>query len=176
MAKDFDIAKAADLCCRCGKQMQPTEEFFATVREAGDLFVREDHCLTCWEGNGQSGEEGPSGPEGLFGVWRTRVPTPEEKKKKLLVDDDLIVNFFERLEGADSPAKLSYRFVLALVLMRKRRLVYDRTTQGADGRDVWQMHFRGDPTPREVIDPHMDEDKIAEVSQQLGEVMQGEFE
>ena len=168
MAKDYNITKTAGLCRLCQKQLEPDEEIVATVREVESEFHREDYCPACWDGQDQTDSKE------LFGVWRTRVPRPEEKKK-LLVDDDLIVNFFERLEGSDTPARICYRFVLALVLMRKRKLIYDRTKKCDDGRDVWLMHFRGGEQVHEVLDPHMDEEKIAEVSQQLGEIMEGEL-
>ena len=168
MAKDYNITKTLGQCRRCEKQLAPDDEIVATVREGDGEFHREDYCPGCWDG-----QEQPDSDE-LFGVWRTRVPRPEEKKK-LLVDDDLIVNFFERLEGSETLARLSYRFVLALVLMRKKKLIYDRTKKTDDGQDVWLMHFRGSDQVHEVLDPHMDEEKIAEVSQQLGEIMEGEL-
>ena len=170
MAKEFNIARPTEQCRGCDKRMQPREEFLATVREVEEEFVREDFCLGCWEQRAKD-------PDGaVFGVWRARVTMPQEKKKKLLVDDGLLVNFFERLEGADSPAKISYRFVLALVLMRKKLLVYERMGKNADGLDVWVMRLKGAEQTYDVVDPHMDEDKIAEVSHQLGDIMQGEFE
>ena len=168
MGKDYNITKTAGQCRLCQRQLEPGEEIVATVREVDSEFLREDHCPTCWDGQDQTGSED------LFGVWRTCVPRPEEKKK-LLVDDALIENFFERLDGSDSLARICYRFVLALVLMRKKKLIYDRTKKTDDGRDVWLMHFRGSDQVHEVLDPHMDEEKIAEVSQQLGEIMEGEL-
>ena len=98
-----------------------------------------------------------------------------EEKKKLFVDDELLINFFERLEGAEGDLKLSFRFVLALVLMRKKLLIYDRMDRGEDGTETWEMHLKGNPRTHRVIDPRMDEEKIAEVSTQLGQILEGEL-
>ncbi len=109
-----------------------------------------------------------------FGVWRTAVPVPTEKKR-LFVDDELLVNFFDRLEDAAEPAKINFRFVLALILMRKRLLTYERARKRDDGVEVWTLRLRGDDRRREVLNPEMDEDQTAQVSEQLSTILQGEL-
>ena len=140
----------------------------AVLRETAEAFVREDYCLPCWQANPR--EEGKE----IVGVWRAHVPPPTEKKR-VFVDDEMLVNLFGRLEEATEPAKVNFRFVLALVLMRKKMLVYDRMDV-VDGVEVWQMHFKGqsDQT-RHVTNPHLDDEKITEVSGHLGEILQGEL-
>lgn len=169
MAKEYDISPATGQCGTCQKPLEPGEEFMAAVREVQEEFERQDYCLACWDGH-----EGEPAAD-LFGVWRTRVPQPQERKKKLLVDQSLILNFFERLQDAETPAKISYRFVLALVLMRKKMLVYEGMKKSPDGQDRWLMRLKGTDQQYELIDPKMDEEKIAEVSQHLGEIMEGEL-
>ena len=168
MAKEYSISKTVGRCSVCMQELQPGEQFVATVREAQDELQREDFCAACWQAGPK--DDAP----GLLGVWRPRISQPNEKKK-LFVDDDLLMAFFERLDGAEEPAKVSFRFVLALVLMRKKLLVYDNEAKAADGSDVWITHFKGDDRKHNVIDPHMDEDKIAGVSRQLGEILEGEL-
>jgi hypothetical protein len=173
MGKEYEISHAGDACAACGKQMQPGEELVATVQPGGEtdgqeVFVRRDFCAPCWSADGEK----LAGPDSL-GTWRTRVPRAKEKKK-LFVDDEVLAGFFQRLEGVEDPSRQQFRFVLALVLMRKRMLVYDRS-EATDAGDVWTLHFRGRDGAWRVVDPKMDEDKIAEVSRQLGEILQGEL-
>lgn len=169
MAKEYEISKVSDLCRHCGREIAPGEELVATVVEADEQLERRDYCPACWEVVRAERDEAD-----LFGLWRTRIPMPQEKKK-LFVDDDLLVNFFERLDGSEDASRLSFRFVLALILMRKKVLVYDRSVKDEAGRDVWRMHLRGDERPHEVIDPQMDDEKIADVSRRLGEILEGEL-
>jgi hypothetical protein len=132
--------------------------------------VREDFCPPCWEARPRDGEAGGA----VLAEWRARVPRKQEKKK-LFVDDDLLVQFFKRLESSQEPSGQCFRFVLALVLMRKKMLIYDRLAKLPDGRDAWAMHFRQGQEAATVIDPHMDAEAIARVSQHLGEVLEGEL-
>jgi len=164
MAKEYDIGKPAGRCAQCDRQLQAGEAFVATIKETPESLAREDFCTGCWAA-------WPRGDSDVLALWRSRVPT-EKEKKRLLVDDEVIVSFFERLEVTDEPAKINFRFILALVLMRRKLLVYDRMRKEPDGRDVWLLHFKGDERTHEVIDPHMDDEKIAEVSQQLNQIME----
>lgn len=172
MAKDFKIAKPEGTCIACGETIAPGEEIVALARADEEELLRQDYHPACWEG---LGENRPDNDPDVLGVWRTHVPRPEEKKK-LLVDNSLILNFFERLDGTDKPSRINFRYVLALILMRKKILVYEGMSRHDDGTETWKMRLKGSDAMHEVIDPHMDEDQIAEVSSSLGEIMEGDFE
>ncbi|MBS3733813.1 MAG: hypothetical protein KGY99_02695 [Phycisphaerae bacterium] len=163
MGKEYNISKATGRCAACERELAAGEAYLATVIEAGDDLERRDYCTSCRPPGEATGD--------ALAAWRSRVPQPQDKRK-VFVDDDVLVSFFERLADAEDPAKVNFRFVLALVLMRKKRLVYDGRRTDETGRDVWRMHFRGDESTCEVTDPNMDEQKIAEVSEQLGQIME----
>ena len=169
MSKEYSISKTSGVCNSCGNVAGPGQELMATVREAGEELQRQDFCMPCWQAAPRDQDKA------ILAIWHTQVPLPQEKKK-LFVDDELIISFFERLHDSDEDAlKVSFRFVLALVLMRKKLLVYDGMEKLADGRDVWKMHFKGKDRHEKVIDPHLDEQKIAQVSESLGQVLEGEL-
>jgi hypothetical protein len=171
MAKDFKIGKPAGICTHSGEEIAPGEEVMALARMTGEEILREDYSLAAW---GEIDTAALSADPDVLGIWRTRRPQPEEKKK-LLIDDNLILQFFERLTGTDDPNRLNFRYVLCLILMRKRLLSYEGMERREDGTEVWQMRRRGEGSMHEVIDPKLDEDKIATVSQQLGDIMQEDF-
>jgi hypothetical protein len=172
MAKDYNISKPACLCQGCSRQLQPGEKFTAALKEAatagGDEYVREDYCQDCWPAwQGKLGAD-------ILGVWQSAVPQGKEKKK-VFIDDDLLINFFNRLENADTPAGVNLRFVLALVLMRKKLLVYDKMEKLDDSQEIWLMRFKGSDEVQRVVNPRLDEQKIADVSMQLGQILEGEL-
>src|SRR5205085_7010580 len=106
---------------------------------------------------------------GLLAFWQMTMPLTEQKRK-LFVDDEVLCTLFERLADATEPAKLNFRFVLALVLMRKRMIVYEQTRH-EEGHDVWVVRLRGREDRLDLVDPKLDESKVADVSQQLGEIL-----
>jgi hypothetical protein len=168
MAEKYNIAKVAGVCCVCQRKMEPREPLVTTIREVGEQLERWDYCLTCWDSDQRPGEAE------ILGMWRTRIPEPQQKKK-LLVDDEVLLGFFTRLAGAEQPERIAFRYVLTLILMRKRLLEYQGTTRDGDGCETWTLRRRGSDETYEVIDPNLDEDRIAEVSEQLNQILETEL-
>ncbi len=170
----WDVAKTQGVCAGCNQTLQPKQDYYAALIEEtndskedsqpkADGFARCDYCETCWE---------HVGPD-VFCFWKTYLPEPQEKKK-LLVNHAVLLDIFERLAGADEPAKINFRFVLALILMRKRILKY-RQTDCRDGREVWIMGQVREQTTHEVINPRLDDAHIREVSEQLSTILRSEL-
>lgn len=168
MAKEYNLSKPNGICHACNSQVPPGQEIMAMLIETAEEFQRQDFCHACWPDKAN-----PSRPE-VVGSWKTRVPQPSEKKK-LFVDDDLLINFFERLAETEDPAKINFRFVLALILMRKKMLVYEGVEKLDSGVELWKMRFKGTDVEHKVVDPKMDEEKISQVSQQLGEILEAQL-
>jgi hypothetical protein len=137
-------------------------------RPEDDGFERRDYALEAWE------VQGP--PDDVFSYWKTTVPDPEGRRN-ILVDDAVLWDLFEALADDTRRRRQAYRFILALILMRKKLLKYvGRTGQGEDER--WLMRPKGagpEPPPLEVIDPHLTDEDVRELTEQLSEVLQSEL-
>jgi hypothetical protein len=160
----YDVPKPAGKCTVCGRDIAVGEKFIAAVRETATGLERLDITLECWA-NFDRGE--------LLGFWQTTMPHHEEKKK-LFVDDEVLCSLFERLADAAEPAKINFRFVLGLILMRKRFIVYEGTRHD-EGRDVWVVRLKGKDEKLDLIDPKLNEQEMAEVSQQMGQILNEEL-
>lgn len=156
----YDIGKPLGQCAVTQQPIEPGTKFFAALRETPTGFERLDISPAAWE---------PFDRTHLLAFWQAVMPEPN-KTRKLLVDDTVLCDLFERLADVDEPAKVSFRFVLGLILLRKRLLAYDSTVQEG-GRDVWVVKLRGRPEPLRMIDPHLTEDQVGDVSAQLGQIL-----
>jgi hypothetical protein len=105
--------------------------------------------------------------------WQTVMPQAEQKKK-VFVDDQVLCELFERLGTATEPAKLSFRFVLGLILMRKRMIVYE-SSRMEDEKEVWSVRFKGREDRLDLVNPRLDEQQVQDVSRQLGEILNEEL-
>ena len=144
-----------------------------------EQFVRLDFCEGAWNEGAR-----PVRPLVLYGFWRGLVPDPTAKKR-LLIDDQSLVELFEQSgesievveggEGASEKERMGFRFVLSLILLRKRLLVQE----GSKGTTML-VRPRGVPKPpegpalMEVVDPGLDAGTIAKVTGMLGAVISGE--
>jgi hypothetical protein len=161
-AGGYDISKPAGKCAVSGRTIEPTEKFMTALRDTPQGFQRLDVAQENWDAFDKSD---------LLGFWQTTMPRPEEKKK-LFVDDAILVELFERLEGTDEPSRQNFRFVLGLILMRKRLVIYDTSKTDDAGREVWLMRIKGrGETTFNLINPHLREEQVADVSRQLGEIL-----
>lgn len=140
------------------------EAFIATLVEREDGFGREDYALEAWEAGAR-----PAGA--MVGSWRSVVPSEDAKKRKLIAGDELM-DLFEQLEGTEDESRRAFRYVLTLILIRKKLLVYEGTREG-----VVLVRAKGVPPPPEgpelleVMDPGMTDERIQEVSEQLSAVI-----
>lgn len=160
----MDVPRPGGLCAISGRVIEPGEKFFAAVREAPTGLERLDISAEAWEGVDRAN---------LLAFWQAVMPRAEQKKK-VFVDDEVLSTLFERLADTSEPAKLKFRFVLGLVLMRKRLVIYEQTRR-EEGHDVWIVRMKGREDRLDLVDPKLDESQIAEVSQQLGEILNEEL-
>lgn len=161
---NYEIARPGGVCAVSGRAIAPHEKYFAAVRETPAGFERVDVAADQWEQFDQSA---------LLGFWQATMPHPQEKKR-VFVDDEVLCSLFERLADATEPAKVNFRFVLGLILMHKRLLVYEATRHDA-GHDVWVVRLRGKEQKLDLLDPKLDETQVAEVSQQLQQILNDEM-
>lgn len=164
IAGGYEVARPQGTCSLCSQPIEPEQKFMAALQETPEGFQRLDCCTACWPKADRAN---------VVAFWQTVLPRPEQKKK-LFVDDNVLCELFERLADVAEPAKLNFRFVLGLILMRKRLLTYD-TTRVENGREIWSVRLKGRTDPLDLLDPKLDEAQMKDVSQQLGEILQQEM-
>jgi len=164
---EYPVGRPHGLCHVTGRPIEPGQPYFAALRETAEGFERLEFLPEAWK-------DWPAEEKaGLLAFWRTQMSTREAEKRKLLVDDDILAELFRRLADVTEPEKLAFRFMLGLILMRKRKLVYEGNQTSAAGRDVWRMRFRKEEEILEVVDPKLDESQLEEVGRQVGQILHG---
>jgi hypothetical protein len=124
----YSVARALPQCHTCGKAIAPGDKLMAALRETPMLLERVDVCPDCWPAFDKTG---------LLGFWQTLMPQ-STAKKKIFVDDDVLCELFERLSDTTEQSKINFRFVLGLILMRKRRIVYETSRKEGDV-EIWSV-------------------------------------
>jgi hypothetical protein len=159
---EWEVDKPLGQCYGTGRKIEPGEEYFGALVEIEEGLQRQDFCSDYWE------SEKPN----VFCYWKSKLPRPDEKKQ-LFVDDNMLMAFFERLENETGQEKVNFRFVLALILMRKRLLKYDATRDEGD-KEIWRLRIVGDKSTDsrvEVTNPHLDEEQVSQLSSQIGQIL-----
>ena len=187
----YELGRSSGTCAATGETLPPGTPCVTALCEAPDpavadagtpfgLFLRRlDIGVPAWDAGFR--------PAGLFCFWRTVVQEPG-KSKRVLIDDEALLDLFTRLEGDERPARVAFRFVLMLLLIRKRllKVLEQRTEPAADGgtgREHWLVLPRAaggadaanEGTPVRVENPRLKDSDVAEIAEQLGEVLQGNW-
>jgi hypothetical protein len=173
------IGRSTGVCAASGTALGVGDRYVATlVERPGEAgVVRLDYSLEAW-----SRGDRPRSPDRLIGSWRTSMRASTAEPKQLLSDDELL-ELFEDMAGATESKHLAFRYVLALMLIRRRqlRMVGERRQ---DGKSVLLVRPKLPPggmanltapegPPMEVVDPGMDEATTNDVIEQLGQVLGG---
>ena len=93
-----------------GVKLLPGEVCYSAVVPKGNEWERIDFSRDAWQG----------APEDALGYWRTKVPPPVETRRRL--DPHALFRHFEQLCEDANPAQNKFRYVLALLLVQRRRL------------------------------------------------------
>ncbi len=168
----MSISKPTGTCAATGRAIGVGERFVATLVERTDQagLERQDYCVEAWQGGAR-----PAPPVRMFGHWRGVMPEARGERRQLLSDEELL-DLFEELGGATEPKRLAFRYVLGLMLVRRRvlRMVGERRSDGVRVMLVRPKAAAPDSPAIEVADPGTDEATINEVIEQVGAVIGGE--
>jgi hypothetical protein len=166
----WDIGRSSGQCAATGVPLTPRQQCIVALVEREDdpaaPLVRLDFSEQGWDS--------PQRPKGVIAFWRTEVPEPNEKRRGF-VDDQTLLDLFDRLGSDDRPHRVRFRFVLMLLLVRKK-LLRVTGTESAGGVETWLVLPRGaaeGEAPSAVVNPKLDEAATREVTEQLGEVLDG---
>ena len=174
MAADkWDLEKGAGACASCGREFAPGDARLSGLYAEEGALVRRDYCEGCW------GERTP----GEFSFWQTVVPEPEEvenKKRRLskLIDADTLFDILRDTPDSTDPQKTRFRFVIALMLMRRRKLklvsiARRKAPDGSGMRDalVLKRTGRGQKQTFDIADVKMSEEEMISAQDEVGALL-----
>lgn len=120
---DFEIGRFTRVCHATGRELAAGEAFYSVLVAEGGTVVRRDYAATAW----------PGPPDKAVGWWKSEVPHPLTKKVSL-APSEVMLQLFQELEGR--PDQEDQRYVLALLMIRRRILRQQRTEHDSTGREI----------------------------------------
>jgi hypothetical protein len=152
---DYRLKPIGKTCAATDVPLEPGSRVHSVLIDQDGALVRLDYCQQAWEGP----------PQDTIAHWQCTVPRPESDKPRPL-DADTLLEHFERMIEDANPARQQLCYVIALLLMQKRRLQLERTRY--DGETAW-LEFVGQrgEGPFEVRDQQLTGEEIAELQQTL---------
>ncbi|MEL6740645.1 MAG: hypothetical protein AAFP26_08320 [Planctomycetota bacterium] len=169
----YDMSRTDPVCAASGQPIPEGDRCVAAlVLGAGDApLAKLIYSVEAWDALAP-GER----PGGLFAFWRTRAGASAqagEAERMLRLEE--VEDLFEQLEGVEDPERRALRYLLALVLSRKRVLVYEGGTPGEVVLFRRKVKAGEEGELYRVVDPGLSEERAAALGEQLAGVLGSEL-
>ncbi len=164
MNTEWTIQGRADRCSLTGEPFADGEHFFTVLYDEKSGFRREDLSEAAWlQRSGQGAKP--------FSFWRSKfeVPTPAapEALGKQSAEDLL-----RRCMEENAPEHANLRYILALMLERKRLLKEVETKQAEDGSLLRIYEHAKTGEVFLIPDPQLHLDQIVQIQMQVADLLQ----
>lgn len=157
---DYEIHGPARVCAATGRELKPGDRFHAVLSEHGGKFVRTDYAPEAWAGP----------PPDAVAHWAGRVPVAD-KPRRPVINDELLLGCFDRLKDSADGDGMNFRYVVALLLMRRKRFRFEDVARDAQGRDVLILKDARGGAVHQVTDPRLTEGQITAVQAEVFRVL-----
>jgi hypothetical protein len=120
MLLDFDVAHCSRRCAASGRTLAPGEVYVSTLHLEDGTPVRRDFAADKWQGAGDE----------VIAWWRSCVPENDASRPKL-APSEVLLNLFAEL--AAQPTELEFRYVLGLLLLRRKLVRLEQHRRDEEG-------------------------------------------
>jgi hypothetical protein len=155
---EYEIQRFTRHCATTGRELTPGEEFYSVDIEEGSNIVRKDYCAAAWQGP----------PDQALGWWKAQVPGPGAKKVHW-APNEAMLQFFEQL--GEQPGRDEIRYVLALLLLRRRVFRMEREDRDPDGRETLVVYCPRRETSYQIPAAVPEEARIKEIQDELARLL-----
>ena len=175
MDHEWKIGKSSPTCCQCNEAFaipdagsdssgnegqQSDRSYFSALFTTSDGLIRKDFCAKCFSGNR---------PADVYYFWKTTISTGDTgARRPAPVDVEYVLEFFKRLEGDGAQQRIAFRYILALMLTRKKVLIAEGKSRDAQGAEVQVFREKRGGLTHRVLAPELQADEIAAVTGELG--------
>lgn len=159
MLLDFEIAGCTRRCAATGRALAAGENYWSTLHLERGAPVRRDYAVEAW----------PGPPADAIAWWRSQLDGGGTARAGL-APQDVLLNLFAAL--ADEPAETEFRYVLGLLLLRRRLVKHVESTHDGDGQTLLlDCPRREEQFQLRVASPSPE--RVAELERQLTELVYG---
>ena len=155
---DFDVQRFTRQCCETDRQFEPGDVVYSAIVAVGANVIRKDFSEKVWTGP----------PEGTIGWWKSQVPDAQATRMHW-APNDVILHYFEQLEGDTEKADM--RYVLALLMIRRRIVRLEETEADEQDGDTLVLYCPRNEREYRVTTATPSESRVDEIQNELAELL-----
>jgi hypothetical protein len=151
----YRVKPIGKTCAGTGEALIPGSPVHSVLVDRGHEQIRLDFSEAAWSGP----------PEGTVGHWKCIVPEPVASGPKP-IDAEALFRFFEETALDQNPTQEKFRYVVALLLLQKRRLQLEGSRKDGEIEYLVLIGSRSEG-PFEVRDQHLSPEEIQQLQSDL---------
>ncbi len=125
----------------------------------GSQLRRYDYSTGAWEGP----------PKEAIGWWKSQIPDRGADRMRW-APNDVMLQFFDEL--AEQPDKQDMRYVLSLLLVRRRVMRLEENEKDEQGREIMVLYCPRRETTYKVPAIAPEKSRVGEIQQQLARLLE----
>lgn len=153
---DYEIQSCTRRCAVSGRELAPGEAYYSALVPEGEGWRRYDYAPEAWQGP----------PPEAVGWWKSQRP---DERRTRWAPNDVLLDFFDQLEGQAENQDL--RYVLALLLVRRRVMRLEETEPQPEGGEVLVLECPRRETTYRVPAMLPDETRAQQIQDELARLL-----
>lgn len=159
MNVSYTIGGPGRCCFESGRTLEVGETVCSAIVAIDGALQRRDFAEDVWTGP----------PPGAIAWWKAPL-VAVDGTRKVGWNDAMLLECFASLEDGEDPARRRFRYVLALLLMRRRKLKFEDSRRTSTGE---VLVLRGGGRVYEIPDPGLSDDEVHAVQEEVFRVLDG---
>ena len=158
---EWDIQSRADSCTNCQKAFVDEETYHTLLRMEASGYQRRDLCGPCYANAPR---------DGVLSYWQGeyKVPAPPAPEP---IHKETAETLLRKLVESSDPAHAAARYILAVMLERKRILKHRDTVREQNGDELLVYEHAATGESFTIPDPHLRLDQLAQVQEEIAAVL-----
>jgi hypothetical protein len=159
---EWDIQSRSNACTACQQAFADKQTYHTLLVFGADGYHRRDLCAACFPQADRTG---------VLSYWQGeyKLPPPPPPEP---IQKETAETFLRKLVASADPAHAGARYILAVMLERKRILKHRDTVSEANGQELLIYEHAQSGESFTVPDPHLRLDQLADVQQQVAAILQ----
>jgi hypothetical protein len=159
---EWNIQPRSNSCTACQQPFADKAPYHALLTFGSDGYHRQDLCGTCYTETARAGAV-------CYWQGEFKQPTPPPPEP---IQKDAAETLLRRLVESPEPAQAAARYILAVMLERKRILRHCDTVRSDTGDELLVYEHVKTQESFTIPDPHLRLDQLEDVQRQVSDLLQ----
>ena len=161
MMTEWDIQPRASACTGCQQAFADKQGYHTLLALTPDGYTRRDLCGACFPTTDRAG---------VLSYWQGEFKMPPPAPPSPIQKENAETLLRKLVESTD-PSHAAARYILAVMLERKKLLKHRDTVTDAQGNELLIYEHAQSGESFTVPDPHLRLDQLAEVQEHVAELL-----